>query len=76
MRPPLPEPEIRAFETAHGIALPPQYRSFVVRLVLNGPRAGEIWLLDPDWGGFTPLDRDFHTWYTEWPAVLSQASHG
>ncbi|MYV38419.1 SMI1/KNR4 family protein [Streptomyces sp. SID1328] len=155
LRPPLPEPEIRAFETIHGIGLPPQYRSFVaevgdgpagpahgllplitprpeadgdwavddewardrlpgrlaspfpltepapgrlgaaadtlargtlaladegcgmyVRLVLNGPHAGEIWLLDPDWGGFTPLERDFHSWYTKWLTALSQPSQG
>ncbi|MGW5333747.1 SMI1/KNR4 family protein [Streptomyces bauhiniae] len=155
MRPPLPEPEIRAFEITHGIDLPPHYRSFVaevgdgpagpahgllplttprpeaeddravddewardrlpgrlaspfpptepapgrlgaaadtltrgtlalaeegcgtyVRLVLNGPRAGEIWLLDPDRGGFTPLERDFHSWYTKWPTAPSQASQG
>ncbi|MFF7966197.1 SMI1/KNR4 family protein [Streptomyces sp. NPDC007903] len=155
MRPPLPEPEIRAFETTHGIGLPPEYRSFVAevgdgpagpahgllplitpcpeadddwavddewardrlpghlaspfpltkpapgrlgaiadtltrgtlllaeegcgmyfRLVLNGPHTGEIWFLDPDWGGFTPLDRDFHTWYTKWLAALSQPSQG
>ncbi|MFJ3662044.1 SMI1/KNR4 family protein [Streptomyces sp. NPDC090119] len=155
LRPPLPEPEIRAFETSHGIELPPPYRSFVAevgdgpagpahgllplitprpeaaddwavddewardrlpgrlaspfpltepapgrlgtdadtltrgtlllaeagcgmyfRLVLNGPRAGEIWLLDPDWGGFTPTDRDFHTWYTKWLTALPQLPQG
>ncbi|MFF8600229.1 SMI1/KNR4 family protein [Streptomyces sp. NPDC015238] len=146
LRPPLPEAEIRRFETTHGIALPEPYRSFVatvgdgpagpahgllpltvprpeadddwavdeewredrrpgrlatpfaldapapgrigtaraeelvpgtltlaeegcgvyVRLVLNGPRTGEIWLLDPDWSGFVPLTADFRAWYTEW----------
>lgn len=155
LRPPLPEPEIRAFEAIHGIELPPHYRSFVtevgdgpagpahgllplttpraeadddwavddewardrlpgrlaspfpltepapgrlaatadtlkrgtlalaeegcgmyIRLVLNGPHAGEIWLLDPDWGGFTPLDRDFHSWYTKWLTALPHASQG
>ncbi|MEU9921116.1 SMI1/KNR4 family protein [Streptomyces griseoluteus] len=155
LRPPLPEPEIRAFETTHGIELPAQYRSFVaevgdgpagpahgllplitphpgtdddwavddewardrlpgrlaspfpltesapgrlgaaagtltrgtlaladegcgmyVRLVLNGPHAGEIWLLDPDWGGFTPWERDFHRWYTKWLTALPQPSQG
>ncbi|WP_329013976.1 SMI1/KNR4 family protein [Streptomyces sp. NBC_01601] len=153
LRSPLPEHEVRAFETAHGIELPPEYRTFVnqvgdgpagpahglmplttprpeadedravddewardrlpgrltspfpltgprpgriadadtltrgtlllaeegcgmdFRLVLNGPRAGEIWFLDPDWGGFTPSRPDFHTWYTEWLAALPQASH-
>ncbi|MFF8646878.1 SMI1/KNR4 family protein [Streptomyces griseoluteus] len=155
MGPPLPEPEIRAFEISHGIELPPQYRSFVAevgdgpagpahgllplitprpeaddgwavddewardrlpgrlaspfpltepapgrlgaaagtltrgtlaladagcgmyaRLVLNGPHAGEIWLLDPDWGGFTPWERDFHSWYTKWLTGVSQPSQG
>ncbi|MFD6025366.1 SMI1/KNR4 family protein [Streptomyces griseoluteus] len=155
MRAPLPEAEIRAFETTHGITLPPQYRSFVaevgdgpagpahgllplitprpetddgwavddewardrlpgrlaspfpltgpapgrlgatadtltrgtlaladegcgmhVRLVLNGPHAGEMWLLDPDWGGFTPWERDFHTWFTKWLTAVSQPSQG
>ncbi|MFD3530785.1 SMI1/KNR4 family protein [Streptomyces sp. NPDC058664] len=37
-----------------------------IRLVLTGPRAGEIWRLDPDWGGFTPARPDFRTWYTDW----------
>ncbi len=37
-----------------------------MRLVLNGPRAGEVWRLDPDWGGFVPLRLSFRTWYTEW----------
>lgn len=155
LRPPLPEPEIRAFEAIHGVELPPPYRSFVaevgdgpagpahgllplvtprpeadddravdgewardrrpgrlaspfppaepatgrlgadadmltrgtltlaeegcgmyVRLVLNGPHAGEVWFLDPDWGGFTPLDRDFHSWYTRWLTALSRPSQG
>ncbi|MGW2208375.1 SMI1/KNR4 family protein [Streptomyces sp. NPDC001781] len=155
LRPPLPEHDIRAFETTHGIELPPAYRSFVaevgdgpagpahgllplatprpeadddsavddewardrlpgrlaspfpltgpapgrlgaaagtltrgtltlaeegcgtyVRLVLGGPHAGEIWLLDPDWGGFTPLDRDFHSWYTKWLTALPQLAQG
>ncbi|WP_093780407.1 SMI1/KNR4 family protein [Streptomyces sp. yr375] len=141
----LPEAEIRAFEEAHGIDLPAEYRSFVaevgngpagpghglmpltvprpeigegwavdgewqedrlsgrlaepfplteplpgrigpsacevtrgtlmlaedgcgifVRLILNGPRKGEVWQLDPDWGGFVPVSPDFRTWYTEW----------
>ncbi|MBT2445432.1 SMI1/KNR4 family protein [Streptomyces sp. ISL-36] len=145
LAPPLPEAEIRAFEEAHGIDLPAEYRSFVasvgngpagpchglmpltaprpeadgesavddeweedrlpgrlaepfplteplpgpimtpadaltrgtlmlaeqgcgmfVRLVLNGPHAGEIWQLDPDWGGFVPMSPEFRTWYTDW----------
>lgn len=37
-----------------------------VRLVLNGPRAGEVWQLDPDWGGFVPASTGFRAWYTEW----------
>ncbi|GGT85662.1 SMI1/KNR4 family protein [Streptomyces lateritius] len=147
LTPPLPEAEIRAFEEAHGIVLPADYRSFVasvgngpagpahglmplttprpdadeesavddewaedrlpgrlaepfslteprpgpmdsladsltrgtltlaeegcgmfVRLVLNGPRAGEIWRIDPDWGGFVPVHPDFRAWYTGWLA--------
>ncbi|MGW6909133.1 SMI1/KNR4 family protein [Streptomyces sp. NPDC054940] len=36
------------------------------RLVLNGPRVGEIWQIDPDWGGFVPVSPGFRTWYTEW----------
>ncbi|KAA6218958.1 SMI1/KNR4 family protein [Streptomyces filamentosus] len=151
LTPPLPEAAIRAFEEAHGIALPPEYRSFVAaagdgpagpahgllpltaprpeaasetgdaddgwavddewredrlpgrlaapfplagplpgplarpedvtpgtltlaehgcgtydRLVLNGPHAGEIWTLDPDWGGFTPVSPGFRAWYGAW----------
>ncbi|MGV9453730.1 SMI1/KNR4 family protein [Streptomyces sp. NPDC003635] len=37
-----------------------------VRLVLNGPRTGEVWQIDPDWGGFVPISTDFRTWYTDW----------
>ncbi|MFJ9417703.1 SMI1/KNR4 family protein [Streptomyces sp. NPDC101227] len=37
-----------------------------VRLVLNGPRAGEVWRIDPDWGGFVPASPGFRAWYTEW----------
>ncbi|WP_143196903.1 hypothetical protein [Streptomyces sp. CB00455] len=36
------------------------------RMVLNGPREGEIWRIDPDWGGFVPVSACFRTWYTEW----------
>ncbi|MFD4555874.1 SMI1/KNR4 family protein [Streptomyces sp. NPDC058469] len=37
-----------------------------VRLILNGPRKGEVWQIDPDWGGFVLVSPDFRTWYTEW----------
>ncbi|MFI7005465.1 hypothetical protein [Streptomyces sp. NPDC050145] len=37
-----------------------------VRLVLNGPHTGEIWQIDPDWGGFVPVSAGFRTWYTDW----------
>ncbi|WP_274910607.1 SMI1/KNR4 family protein [Streptomyces sp. WZ-12] len=37
-----------------------------IRLILNGPRTGEIWRIDPDWGGFVPTSPDFRTWYTKW----------
>lgn len=145
LAPALPEAEIKAFEAAHGIDLPAEYRSFVaqvgngpagpghglmpltapraeggeewavddewaedrlpgrltepfplteprpgrigapadeltrgtlmlaeegcgsyLRLILNGPRAGEVWCLDPDWGGFVPRSSGFRAWYTEW----------
>ncbi|MFJ5712901.1 SMI1/KNR4 family protein [Streptomyces sp. NPDC093105] len=39
------------------------------RLVLNGPHAGQIWHLDPDWGGFVPHAPDFRTWYMDWLAA-------
>lgn len=38
------------------------------RLVLNGPHAGEVWELDPDWGGFVPVSPGFRAWYTDWLA--------
>ncbi|MGW0191010.1 SMI1/KNR4 family protein [Streptomyces sp. NPDC003362] len=145
LEPPLPEAEIRAFEDAHGIDLPAEYRSFVarvgngpagpahglmpltrpraeadddwavddgwaedrlpgrlaapfplteplagrinvptgdltpgtlmlaeegcgmyIRLILTGRHAGEIWRIDPDWGGFTPASPGFRAWYTTW----------
>ncbi|WP_327707056.1 SMI1/KNR4 family protein [Streptomyces decoyicus] len=145
LAPPLPRAEIRAFEEAHGIELPPEYRSFTaevgngpagpghglmpltaprpqageewavddaweedrlpgrlaapfpltqplpgrvgtpageltlgtlmlaeegcgifLRLILTGPRAGEVWRTDPDWGGFVPVSPGFRTWYTQW----------
>ncbi|MEU9111069.1 SMI1/KNR4 family protein [Streptomyces sp. NPDC048483] len=37
-----------------------------IRLILNGQRAGEVWRMDPDWGGFVPASPGFRTWYTEW----------
>ncbi|MGW9434259.1 SMI1/KNR4 family protein [Streptomyces decoyicus] len=37
-----------------------------LRLILTGPRAGEVWQIDPDWGGFVPVSPGFHTWYTQW----------
>ncbi|MEU8780474.1 SMI1/KNR4 family protein [Streptomyces sp. NPDC048637] len=37
-----------------------------LRLILTGPRAGEVWRIDPDWGGFVPASPGFRTWYTEW----------
>ncbi|WP_369224156.1 SMI1/KNR4 family protein [Streptomyces sp. R39] len=37
-----------------------------VRLVLNGPHVGEVWQIDPDWGGFIPASPGFRTWYTDW----------
>ncbi|WP_330302071.1 MULTISPECIES: SMI1/KNR4 family protein [unclassified Streptomyces] len=37
-----------------------------IRLILNDPRTGEIWQIDPDWGGFVPVSPDFRTWYTDW----------
>ncbi|MFI9052774.1 SMI1/KNR4 family protein [Streptomyces sp. NPDC053427] len=36
------------------------------RLVLNGPRTGEVWQIDPDWGGFVPVGTGFRAWYTDW----------
>ncbi|WP_351234279.1 SMI1/KNR4 family protein [Streptomyces sp. NPDC002133] len=40
-----------------------------IRLVVSGPRAGEIWQIDPDWGGFVPVSPGFHAWYTEWLTI-------
>ncbi|MFE5658800.1 SMI1/KNR4 family protein [Streptomyces sp. NPDC056517] len=37
-----------------------------VRLIVTGPRAGEVWWLDPDWGGFVPAYPDFRAWYANW----------
>ncbi|MBY8878976.1 SMI1/KNR4 family protein [Actinacidiphila acidipaludis] len=37
-----------------------------LHLILNGPRAGEVWLLDPDWAGFAPAAPGFRNWYTKW----------
>ncbi|MDQ8705210.1 hypothetical protein RCO28_22315 [Streptomyces sp. LHD-70] len=36
------------------------------RLVVTGPRAGEVWRIDPDWGGFVPLATGFRAWYGAW----------
>ncbi|MGI5379468.1 SMI1/KNR4 family protein [Streptomyces sp. CA-251387] len=37
-----------------------------LRLILTGPRAGEVWRIDPDWGGFVPVSPGFGAWYGEW----------
>lgn len=37
-----------------------------VRLVLNGPYSGQVWQIDPDWGGFVPVSPGFRAWYTDW----------
>ncbi|MGW7245289.1 hypothetical protein [Streptomyces decoyicus] len=37
-----------------------------LRLILTGPRAGQVWQIDPDWGGFVLASPGFHTWYTQW----------
>ncbi|MEJ8653579.1 hypothetical protein WKI65_37430 [Streptomyces sp. MS1.AVA.3] len=37
-----------------------------LRLVLTGPCAGEVWQIDPDWGGFVRVSPGFRTWYTQW----------
>ncbi|MDH6144900.1 hypothetical protein P3T35_006949 [Kitasatospora sp. GP30] len=37
------------------------------RLVVTGPCAGQVWLDDPDWGGFAP-GPDFREWYSTWLA--------
>ncbi|MFE0350507.1 SMI1/KNR4 family protein [Streptomyces griseoluteus] len=49
VRPSPPEPEIRAFETTHGIELPPQYRSFVAEVGDGpaGPAHGPLALITP-----------------------------
>ncbi|POX56206.1 SMI1/KNR4 family protein [Streptomyces sp. Ru71] len=38
------------------------------RLILNGAHAGEIWQIDPEWGGFAPVSPGFRSWYTDWLA--------
>ncbi|MFK0151552.1 SMI1/KNR4 family protein [Streptomyces sp. NPDC090499] len=48
------------------ITLAEQGCGIFTRLILNGPRTGEIWQIDPDWGGFVPLSASFHAWYTDW----------
>ncbi|MET9952514.1 SMI1/KNR4 family protein [Streptomyces sp. NPDC006339] len=52
--------------TAGTLMLAEEGCGIFMRLVLNGPRAGEIWRLDPDWGGFTPAFADFRAWYGDW----------
>ncbi|MFE6690627.1 SMI1/KNR4 family protein [Streptomyces sp. NPDC057743] len=37
-----------------------------IRLILNGPRRGEVWRIDPDWAGFVTASPNFGTWYTAW----------
>ena len=37
-----------------------------LRLILTGPRTGQVWQIDPDWGGFVPVAPDFRSWYTQW----------
>lgn len=37
-----------------------------LRLIVTGPRAGEVWRIDPDWGGFVPVSPGFRAWYSEW----------
>ncbi|MGQ4432865.1 hypothetical protein [Streptomyces sp. SAS_260] len=37
-----------------------------VRLILDGPRRGEIWRLGPDWGGFVSVSAGFRDWYAGW----------
>jgi hypothetical protein len=37
-----------------------------IRLIVSGPRAGEVWRIDPDWGGFVPAAPGFRAWYTGW----------
>lgn len=36
------------------------------RLVVTGPRAGEVWHVDQDFGSLVPEGPDFRTWYTAW----------
>ncbi len=66
---PAPAREARArgrAVTAGTLTLAEQGCGMYARLVLNGPHRGEVWCLDPDWGGFTPQSPDFHPWYTAW----------
>jgi hypothetical protein len=52
--------------TAGTLMLAEQGCGIFTRLVLNGPHTGEIWQLDPDWGGFVPVSPCFTAWYTGW----------
>ncbi|MEV7519943.1 SMI1/KNR4 family protein [Streptomyces sp. NPDC091371] len=36
------------------------------RLVVTGPRAGQVWHVDQDFGSCVPESPDFRTWYTDW----------
>ncbi|MEV5877380.1 SMI1/KNR4 family protein [Streptomyces sp. NPDC052101] len=48
------------------VTLAEQGCGIFTRLVLNGPRAGQVWQIDPDWGGFVPVSPGFRAWYTDW----------
>ncbi|MGO4456410.1 SMI1/KNR4 family protein, partial [Streptomyces sp. M-16] len=52
--------------TAGTLTLAEEGCGMYLRLVLNGPYAGQVWWLDPDWGGFVPAAPDFRTWYADW----------
>ncbi|MDG4859565.1 SMI1/KNR4 family protein [Streptomyces sp. T-3] len=65
---PLPGPlKASADELTRGtLLLAEEGCGMFIRLILNGPRAGEVWRIDPDWGGFVPARGGFRAWYTEW----------